>query len=206
MAKILISELEGDALDWAAASFSGLAMREPVHATNQDLEGLTVPFTLYESSYVYRNEKLIGVKSSPITVTRFGINTAVGATAPSISFTDANGRQSLGSVRNYFLDPKEAELEALAALKGSFEDFHPSTNSEQFTEILKKEKINLSYSDGIYSLLRGWTACIHGHSQDGPDPLIAATRCFVSSKSKEDWVEVPDDLVEAPRELERPKG
>lgn len=203
MAKVLIQDLHGDALDWAVALFSGMAMRKPIHATNKDLEGMTVPFTLYESSYTYRNDVLVGVEASPITVTRFGINTAVGATAPSISFTDSKGRQALGSARDYYLDPAEAELEAIAALKGSVEEFNPSKNAEQALKILCTDRMHTIHVASMAENFpedKTWGAAFG--EIDTPDTftfgstrLQAAMRCLIANQCKETWIDIPDELA-----------
>jgi hypothetical protein len=210
MAKILISELEGDALDWAAASFSGVAMREPIYASDKDLEELKIPFTMYETSYVYRNGALIQVDVSPITVTRFGINTEVGATAPSISFTDAKGRKALGSARDYFLDLAEAELEAKAAMKGSLEEFHPSRNLEQNQYMIESIIGNIVISDEKNGEDRVHVHISPGQPDEvhccGPNLMVAVTRAFVAHASKQEWIEIPDEIAmdqTVPRESER---
>jgi hypothetical protein len=46
--------------------------------------------------------------------------------------------------------------------------------------------------EGI-ALIPGWTAERPGFSADGPTPLIAAMRCYVSSKLG-DTVDIPEEL------------
>ena len=115
---MVIVETAGAAPDWVAVRASGSDIRDPVRATNDNVVNLAVPFTLYEVDYIWHNDKLVRTEVHPIRVTRYGVNLAAGATIPSITFTDHNGRPALGSVDNYYLNRSEAELEALTGTPG----------------------------------------------------------------------------------------
>lgn len=80
-------------------------------AKNGDVADLIVPFTMYETTYTYINDTLVRGEVRPITVTRYGINHAAGATAPSISFTGADRRKAIGSVRDFYLTAEDAQAE-----------------------------------------------------------------------------------------------
>ena len=90
---------------------------EELRATNCDVAHLQVPFTLYETVYTYSGERLIGGEVKPITVTRYGINHAVGATAPSITFTSWDGHSVLGSLDMFYIckDWAQAEVDQYVA-------------------------------------------------------------------------------------------
>lgn len=79
---------------------------EEFRATNAEVEHKQVPFTLYETVYTYQGDVLCSGEVKPITVTRYGINHAVGATAPSITFTSWDRHVALGSV-DMFYERKE---------------------------------------------------------------------------------------------------
>lgn len=81
----------------------------------------------------------------------------------------------------------------------------PSTNWEQGGEIIKREKISVTYSDGYVSgTALAWYAEtnffydgmeLHGDFfQKGETPLVAAMRCYVASKLG-DEVEIPEELL-----------
>ena len=80
---------------------------EDFRAKNSDIEGKTLPLTLYEASYT------CDVDVKEITVTRFGVNTQCGATAPSISYIDSDGRKLQGSVDLFYerKDLAQAEID-----------------------------------------------------------------------------------------------
>ena len=67
--------------------------------------------------------------------------------------------------------------------------FDPHRNWGWIGPIIERELIS------IYRMTSDWSAAYNpsGAAQDGPTPLIAAIRCFVTSKLG-DTVEVPDEL------------
>lgn len=65
----------------------------------------------------------------------------------------------------------------------------PSTQWLQGGPILEREIARLEDLGD-----EGWGACGYGFTATGPTPLIAAMRCFVSSKLG-DEVDVPDELL-----------
>ena len=186
--KIKTSELTSPALDWAVARSLGFALQEPAQATNADVEHLPIPFNLYEANYRYHNDVLVEVTVDPITVTRYGVNTKVGATAPSISFTDCQGRKALGSVNNYFLTREQAAIEVQAVMVGNLDGWHPSTDWSQGGPIIEQVRINMTERTDH------WFADCKGASEVGPTPLIAAMRCFCASRLG-DGIEIPDELL-----------
>lgn len=42
--------------------------------------------------------------------------------------------------------------------------------------------------------------------QFGATPLIACMRCFVAMRSKEDWIDIPDELIETTKYTESQRG
>lgn len=183
--------LGGKALDWAAAKMLGYAMREPIRATDEDVKKLSVPFTLYEVNYQQTEQgvnKRVWVE--PITATRFGINTAVGATKESIGFTDSSGRQALGSADCYYLDPEEAQLEVTGAMVGHAEGYKPSTDQNQGGQLIDDYKIGTSFAtDGE------WEAWAYdGPMLTGETRLIAATRSCVACELGAQ-IEIPIELL-----------
>lgn len=81
-------------------------------ATDVNVEGLQVPFTLYDiETKLDRNENILDARVIAITVTRYGVNRAVDATAPSITIRDKFGREALSSVNIYYLTKESAQQE-----------------------------------------------------------------------------------------------
>lgn len=84
------------------------------------------------------------------------------------------------------------------------DEFNPSTNWTQGGPIIESERITLDYycNQGESRAALGYASYdnegeyIEGsdHEQTGPTPLIAAMRCYVSSKLG-DEIEVPDALL-----------
>ena len=69
-------------------------------------------------------------------------------------------------------------------------DFRPSTNWAQGGPIIERERIAIQFGPL-------WVAIHHkhlGHPSYGPTPLIAAMRCYVTSKLGE-TAEVPEELT-----------
>ena len=73
-------------------------------------------------------------------------------------------------------------------------EYHFSTDWSQGGPIIERERISPTYS----LMHKDWQAAYHeGRSsfiQSGPTPLIAAMRCFVTSRLG-DTIEVPDELI-----------
>lgn len=202
--KIKVSEATPTQLDWLVAKCEGLAMREPVPATYKDVEGLPVPFSLLEVVCTYHKDRCVRAEVKEVKVTRCGILSEVGATAPSISFTDSTGRRATGSIHMFYTNMEEAELDARQCMKGSVERHHPSTDWSQGGSIIEREGIDIfcnvptnpNHPDTAW---RGsWKACYHRMGKAtppsyGPTPLIAAMRCLISSRLGEE-VEIPEEL------------
>lgn len=201
--KVKVSEATDNQINWMVAVAEGRALREPVYATNKDVESSMTPFTLWETTGTYRDDTCIGAVVSPIKVTRYGINHAVGASAPSISFTDSKGRSALGSVNMFFLTKEEAELDAQLCLFGGLDGYSPTTYWDQGGPIIEREKIEIHYycnPDEVMASLHigeyddeGEFIADSHHPMTGPTPLISAMRCFVISRLG-DEVEVPEEL------------
>ena len=71
-----------------------------------------------------------------------------------------------------------------------YPEFHYSTVWAQGGPILEREGIS------IYRMTSDWSAAYNpsGATQDGPTPLIAAMRCYVSNRLGNE-VEVPEELL-----------
>jgi hypothetical protein len=195
--KVTVSEATGKVLDLLVAAAEGIPLRKPVRATNADVEHMAVPFELFDVEVIFRNDKPVSAKVRQIKVIRYGIAKDVAATAPSITFIDSKGQKAWGSVDLFFLDKEEAELETLAAVKGEFEYFHPSTDREQGYQIVEREKMLV-----MWDATNQWK-CVLTPNMNEPHfyyryyastPLIAAMRCYVTKKFG-DEVEVPDELL-----------
>lgn len=187
--KVMVAEATPAQLDRMVAKAEGRALREPVYATNKDVEALTVPFVLWETTGTYREDACVKAEVSPITVTRYGVNHAVGASAPSISFIASNGRSALGSVEMFFLTKEEAELDAQLCLFGGLDGYSPTTDWAQGGPIIEAE--------GIYYEPLGTEFLAHKDGTDveavGPTPLIAAMRCYCCAKLG-DEIDIPEEL------------
>ena len=198
MKKIEVNQAPVDAIDWAIAKIKGRAMRAPVHATEEDVEKLSVPFILYEVNYKYIDDALNDAYVSAITVTRSGINHEACATAPSITFKDEKGRSCLGSASNYFLNREEALLEAQLAIFGGSDGFSPTSDWNDGGPIIDEKEIMFTTApdgpDGR-KLIRAYLRKL---GTSGPcgiavTHLVAAMRCVVASEM--------GPVVEVPRAL-----
>lgn len=193
--KIKTSELTGAALDWMVAKALGYTLRDPIRGTNEQARGLTVPFTMYEVNYQQTPEFVTErCWVSPVTVTRFGVNHAWGATAESIDFTDADGRKASGSVDLFYFDKAEAELEVNGAMNGYAEGFEPSTNWAQGGRIIERVKIDTAYENNQWFAYESLGDCCD--PSVGPTLLIAAMRCYCCSKLG-DETDIPEELCQS---------
>lgn len=87
---------------------------EPRRATDADLEGRTVPYTLYSVWDIVEE----------VTVLRYGINTHIGATAPSLTIQyNETGDKALASAGMFYLTREEAEYAAMLENWGEPIDF-----------------------------------------------------------------------------------
>jgi len=84
------------------------------------------------------------------------------------------------------LDGKDRALS-----KGWAQSFNPSTDWSQGGPIIEREKIDLIACDADWEAQQN--ASLPMTAVEGATPLIAAMRCFVTSKLG-DLVEVPDEL------------
>lgn len=82
-------------------------------ATNEDLEGKPLPLTMYETVYTYRGDdgEPAGGEVKKVKVTRFGISTELGATAPSISFVGWDNCKARGSASLFYMTAEQAQAE-----------------------------------------------------------------------------------------------
>jgi hypothetical protein len=194
------SELQGAALDWAVAKCLGMTTPIPATARWKDVENLAVPFTLWEVSNYYDNDVFARCETHPITVTRCSVMEGTGATLPSISFTDSNGRKALGSIADYYLTKEAAEVDVAVTMAGGeyWDGYTPSTNWEQGGPIIDREGIETRKGNPLY-FPKGNESGDHyeplwlSGKQQGTTPLIAAMRCYVASKLG-DEVEIPEGL------------
>jgi hypothetical protein len=80
-----------------------------------------------------------------------------------------------------------------------------SNNWSQGGPIIERERITIDSQGKDYLRWRATTWAGNGWVF-GDAPLTAAMRCYVASKHKEDFIEVPDELLDAPVAIERPRG
>ncbi len=185
---ITINALDGQDLNRAVGNLLGLARREPVRATHADVECLATPFTLFDVEYKYRNDEMVDAKIVPIKIVRYGINHEVGATAPSVTFIDQQGRKCLGSVDMFYTTREEAEREAILAIKGLIADFDPLGDWAQCGELIDKygimfESIQIEDEIMIQAYLRGRGTS--GPKGVGKSHRVAALRCLLASNYAE---------------------
>jgi hypothetical protein len=214
-----VCELSGRDLDAAVAVCKGIPLRRGIRASNENVEDLKVPFTLYEVQVRYQGEKCIGAEVKEIEVIRYGISYPLGATAPSISFIDSCGRDGRSTVDCFYLSREEAEIEATIEKLGKFEDFYPSTNWAQAGPVFEREGIAvrkdpdsgtwfaLSLKDAGGSRSVNWDEFTYKGAKrygnlsyelearrqrfQGSTPLVAIMRCYVGSKFGEE-IEIPE--------------
>lgn len=95
----------------------------------------------------------------------------------------------------FYMSQDDAQQAAEAMLKGTIEDYHPSTDWSQGGPIIERERIDIvSDPNGT----AGWMALTYVNFskvfKSGPTPLIAAMRCYVASKLG-DEAEIPEELL-----------
>ncbi len=194
MKTVRTSEISCRALAWAVALVQGLALREPVYATNDDVKDLPIPFTLYEVTHVLRNDVLVSTHVQPVTVERYGILQHVKATAPSITFRGADGRRSLGSVSMFFLTEEEAQLDAQLQMKGGLKGFDPENDWRQTGDLIDEVGIMFQSCGPLdvlaYTRMRGTS----GPTAIGASHRQAALRLVVMLKFGNE-IEVPAELL-----------
>jgi len=195
---IKTADLTGAALDWAVAKCEGRALREPRRGTDEEAAALVVPFTMYETVSMHKGD-MVTHRVEAVRVTRFG--NMPHCSAPSISFIDSDGREALGSVDLFFFDRIEAELECVLYERGGLEEFTPSIDWAQGGPIIEREGIQLSGWESRWEAKLYWSKAAQGGpkrywNMTGPNPLIAAMRCYVASKLGSE-VEVPEELLES---------
>ena len=115
-------------LNWAVAKISGMAMREPVPARDEDFKHKMAPFKLFDVVAV-------GEDSTPafdvreVTVTRIDIKKgSSGVTVETEYFDHAKRKwdRARASLDFYFATREEAELDVIASMKGTYnDDFTP---------------------------------------------------------------------------------
>ena len=95
----------------------------------------------------------------------------------------------------FYMSQDDAQQAAEAMLKGTIEDYHPSSNWSQGGQIIEQEHISIIDCDG-YDFWRAdkMNAQAQVVTAYGPTPLIAAMRCYVASKLG-DEVDVPEELL-----------
>ena len=190
--KVKTSEASGRVLDYLAAVAEGRALRKPVRGTNAEAAHKQVPFTMFEVVETHHPDGKVSHRVEEITVTRFGI--LPGCSNPTVSFTQGRRRAS-GTVRLFYFDRAEAELECYGNTHGWLDGFTPSTNRDQGYEILEREKIDLMHIRCLDTTVRWEATADSGDTYlTGDTPLIAAMRCYVASKLGEE-VDVPDELT-----------
>lgn len=205
--KIKASTLTGAALDWAASMASGRAMRRPRRADNGDLASFPLPFTMYEVVIIHRASRGMGshkiaAEVRPIKVTRLDNEKAGGRP---IAFVGSDGHEALGKLDQFYLDRAEAELEAVGAVHGYADDFHPSTTLADHDSIVRAAGISVAEWIGSGQPPNGerWYALITPEANSnnqrevmmsGSDPKIAVARCLVASRLGAE-VDVPDEVL-----------
>lgn len=197
MKTIKTADLTDAALDWVVAKCKGRALREPRRGTNEEAEALQTPFKMFEVVALHKPDNTIEHRIETIKVTRYGISD--GCSAPSIDFTDSEGRKACGSVDLFFFDRAEAELELQEYTHGPVDGFTPSRSWMLGGPIIEREGIQLSGWGSRWEAKLYWSKAAQGGpkrywNMTGPSPLIAAMRCFVASRL-DDEVEVPEELL-----------
>lgn len=197
--KIEVNAASNAVLNWAMAKITGRALRHPVRATNEDVEGMALPFELFEVNYTYRSGDVAGATCTPIKVVRFGSNVPPGAPAPSIDFEWGEGQAGRGNVGDYYLTLEEAQLEARGTMHGILEGYVPTIDWDVGGPLLDNYGILFAAPKRRSGLPRQFEATLDPQGEPsacglGPTHLIAAMRCIVIAKMGE-VIEVPDDIA-----------
>lgn len=196
MRTIDIHQATSRELDYLSAKSLGMALRYPRWATDEEAAVRQVPFTMYEVVQTNRDGWLTH-HISEVTVTRFGI--LPDCFSPSISFTDSNGHQALGSVSMFHFDRGEAEVEVQGMSRGCFdEDWRPTKDWNQAGPLIEKEGISVGpfEVDGCpQDPGKLWYARVRGRIllAFGSTPTEAVTRAFCLARMG-DVQRVPEDL------------
>lgn len=109
--------------------------------------------------------------------------------------------EASGVVLDYMVarcdQPDWTEEDALLWIQDDEYRYHPSTNWSQGGPIIEREELHWGFG-GMRDGKRNCLGQKRGYWQKptlGPTPLIAAMRCYTSSRLGEE-VEVPDELLE----------
>ena len=198
--KIKVSEASGPALDWMVAKALGYVMRGPIRGTNEQARGLSVPFTMFEVNY-QQTPELVNERCwvSPVTVTRFGVNHAWGATAESIDFTGSDGRKASGSVDLFYFDEAEAELEVSGAMNGYAEGFEPSTNWAQGGPLLNYPEIGVVAQVCDSDQFCAYVVDGYAKKYYPADTLLKAICIAFVALNIGEEVEIPEELIDEPQ-------
>ena len=87
------------------------------HAKDSNVEGRTVPFTLYDVEIDYDEfYNPIGGQVIPIQVKRYGVN--LGCSSPTVDFFDSKSRRTAtGKVNRFYLTSEDAQTEIDLTIK-----------------------------------------------------------------------------------------
>lgn len=205
--KIKTSELTGAALDWAVAKAEGMTELTPQPMTDAEAEKMRVPFYLWGTVSNKDKNGNWFTTTEKIEVVRYGVDTSVGATSPSISFIGSDGILCRGSVNMFFKTEAEAKSAAIYESSDHQWDeggYSPSLDWSQGGPIIERERLWVGYSAVGQSLKLLVMAddVVQCHkrasspncSTTGPTILIAAMRCYVLSKLG-DTIEIPEELT-----------
>lgn len=193
------SELTGAALDWAVAKCEGMTHPEPQPMTDAEAENLSVPFYLWGTVSNKDKNGNWTTTVEKIKVVRYGLDTSIGATNPSISFIDSSGVLCRGSVGMFFKTEADAESAILYESSDHQWDeggYSPSLDWAQGGPIIEREWLDVTPWPNESDENLRWHCDQHDNINCvafGPTPLIAAMRCYVASKLG-DTIEIPKEF------------
>lgn len=197
--KIEVNAASNAVLNWAMAKITGRALRYPVRATKDDVEGLALPFDLYEVKYTYRSGDVAGATCTPIKVVRLDGSAPTGGSTPSIEFEWGDGQFGRGALGDYYLTLDEAQLEVRGTMQGMLDGYTPTTDWEVGGPLLDKYGVLFAATHRSCDLPRQVLATLDtlGESSAcgiGTTRLVAAMRCIVIAKMGE-VIDVPDEVA-----------
>lgn len=111
-------------------------------ATNADLEGRTLPCSLYDIlEYTDSEGKVTGMEVEEVTIVRYGVNLSVGATSPSVTIQHGRlGPSALASADMFYLTREDAER-AIAIRSGAHDAIDFATNIVASTQRIDEARI-----------------------------------------------------------------
>jgi hypothetical protein len=166
------------ALDWASAVLQGMPLREPVNMTDKQMERLLLPTTLWDTVNE-SDEDQLRVSVRPVKVIRYGNDGANGASLPTVTYIDHEGRHLRSHVTEFYATERDAQIARAQILFGPLSEWSPTTRWECAGVLV--DAINPTFEKRPDGSLLARATDKHGVVFEGvgDNHKIAVTRCYL---------------------------